>query len=138
MPHVVLGGVLQLTFPSPAPARHTSTLRQTYADVLTVPFLGNVLGADLLERSLFNAAVLYLPWFLMLSHSLTASEVAPALALVAIGTIVGTSLGGWLGDRFDPGAIFVVAQLVAGAIALTLFGTQPGCWCRCCSAARSD
>ena len=81
-----------------------SSLRQTYSAVLGVPRLGNVLGANLLERSIFNAAVLYLPPFLMLQYALSAAEVAPALALVAIGTIVGTTLGGWLGDRFSESA----------------------------------
>jgi MFS family permease len=103
-----------------------ASLRQTYADVLGVPLLGNVLGANLLERAVFNAAVLYLPPFLMLSYTLTAAEVAPALALVAIGTIVGTSVGGWLGDRFARARIFVIAQLAAGALGLALFASHPG------------
>ncbi len=121
---VVLGATFQLAFPSPPRAPHPSSLRRTYSDVLTVPLLGNVLGANLLERAVFNATVLYLPSFLMLTYSLTASEVAPALALVAVGTIVGTSIGGWVGDRFARARIFVVAQLVAGAIALMLFSTH--------------
>jgi DHA1 family inner membrane transport protein len=123
---VLLGGAVQLAFPLPPRAAQTSSLRQTYAAVLRAPFLGNVLGANLIERSVFNAGVLYLPSFLMLSYSLTASEVAPALALVAVGTIVGTSVGGWLGDRLPRARIFVVAQLAAGVVAVTLFGTQAG------------
>ena len=64
----------------------------------------------------------------MLSYGLTATDVAPALALVAIGTIVGNTIGGWLGDRFrgPRAAIFVGAQLVAGGIGLVLFGVTPG------------
>jgi predicted MFS family arabinose efflux permease len=96
--------------------------------VLGVPRLGNVLLANLLERSIFNAAVLYLPPFLILNYGLGTADVAPALALVAIGTIVGNSFGGWLGDRFrGPRAtIFVCAQLVAGGVSLVLFGIAPG------------
>jgi predicted MFS family arabinose efflux permease len=117
---------VQFAFPSPKLAHPSGSLRQTYSAVLHVPLLGNVLGANLLERSIFNAAVLYLPPFLMLQYTLTAAEVAPALALVAIGTIVGTTLGGWLGDRFPKARIFVAAQLSAGAIGLVLFGVTPG------------
>jgi MFS family permease len=103
-------------------------LRQTYAEVLGVALLGNVLAANLLERSIFQAAALFLPSFLMLSYGLGTAEVAPALALVAIGTLVGNAFGGWLGDRYrGPRAtIFVCAQLLAGGIGLVLFGVAPG------------
>jgi predicted MFS family arabinose efflux permease len=117
---------VRLAFPSPKPTHEASSLRQTYSAVLGTPLLGNVLGANLLERAIFNAAVLYLPPFLMLNYSLGAAAVAPALAMVAIGTIVGNSLGGWLGDRFPRARIFVIAQMTAGAVGLVLFGISPG------------
>lgn len=125
---LVLAGLVHTLFPSPRPTHTGSSLRQTYSAVLGTPLLGNVLTANLLERSIFNAAVLYLPPFLMLSYGLTAADVAPALALVAIGTIVGNTVGGWLGDRFQGprAAIFVSAQLAAGGIGLALFGLVPG------------
>ena len=123
---VVLAGAVQLAFPFVKPTHTGSSLRQTYAAVLGAPLLGNVLTANLLERSIFNGAVLYLPPFLMLNYALDAAQVAPALALVAIGTIVGNTIGGWLGDRFRKAAIFVVAQLLAGSIGLLLFGLAPG------------
>src|SRR5918911_2609236 len=125
---LVLAGLFHAAFPSSRPTHAGSSLRQTYTAVLGTPLLGNVLTANLLERSIFNAAVLYLPPFLMLSYGLGTAEVAPALALVAIGTIVGNSFGGWLGDRFGgPRAtIFVCAQLVAGGLGLVLFGIAPG------------
>jgi predicted MFS family arabinose efflux permease len=122
---LVLAVLVQLAFPSPKPIHHGSSLRQTYAAVLGVPLLGNVLGANLLERSIFQAAVLYLPPFLMLNYSLGAAGVAPALALVAIGTIVGNSLGGWIGDRFPKAMTFVIAQFIAGCVGLALFGVSP-------------
>jgi MFS transporter, DHA1 family, inner membrane transport protein len=125
---LVLAGLVHMLFPSPRPTHTGSSLRQTYSAVLGTPLLGNVLTANLLERSIFNAAVLYLPPFLMLSYGLTAADVAPALALVAIGTIIGNTVGGWLGDRFQGprAAIFVSAQLAAGGIGLALFGLVPG------------
>jgi predicted MFS family arabinose efflux permease len=123
---LVIAALVQLAFPGDKPAQHRTGLRQTYATVLRVPALGNVLGANLLERSIFQAALLYLPSFLMLHYSLGAADVAPALALVAIGTIVGTSLGGWLGDRFPRAQTFVVAQLIAGCVGLATFGVAPG------------
>lgn len=125
---LVLALLVQLAFPAPKPPGGHSTLRQTYAAVLGVPKLGNILSANLLERSIFNAAVLYLPPYLMLSYGLGAADVAPALALVAIGTIFGNSVGGWLGDRFSGPrvAIFICAQTLAGSVGLVLFGVAPG------------
>jgi predicted MFS family arabinose efflux permease len=84
------------------------------------------MAANVFERALFNLAVLYLPSFLMLTYGLDAVAVAPILVLMAIGSIVGTLGGGWLGDRFSKATIFVVAQVLAGAVALVLFTQAPG------------
>ena len=65
-----LAVIFQLAFPATKPSHAGSSLRQTYAAVLGVPLLGNVLVANLLERSIFNAALLYLPPFLMLNYGL--------------------------------------------------------------------
>src|ERR1051326_6683276 len=125
---VLLAMLVHVAFPASKPTHSGESLRQTYADVLSVPLLGNVLVANLFERSIFQAAVLYLPPFLMLNYGLGTADVAPALALVAIGTLAGNALGGWLGDRFrGPRAtIFVCAQTIAGGFALVLFGVAPG------------
>ncbi|HET6319036.1 MAG TPA: MFS transporter [Chloroflexota bacterium] len=124
---LALALLVRLAFPSPKPTGHAAGgLRATYSAVLGVPFLGNVLTANLLERAIFNAAVLFLPSFLMLSYGLNPAEVAPALAVVAVGTIGGNTLGSWLGDRFRRAAIFVVAQTCAGLVGLALFGLTPG------------
>ncbi|HEV7663222.1 MAG TPA: MFS transporter [Chloroflexota bacterium] len=123
---VILAACVYVAFPHVRPTHERVGLRQTYAAVLGVSLLGNVLSANLLERSIFNAAVLFLPSFLMLQYGLGPADVAPALALVAIGTIVGNSIGGWLGDRFPKAATFVAAQLVAAAFGLILFGIAPG------------
>lgn len=123
---LVLAVCVQIAFPSVKPDHQRSSLRQTYAAVLGVRHLGNVLAANLLERSVFNAAVLFLPSFLMVHYGLGPADVAPALALVAIGTIVGNTIGGWLGDRFPKATIFVIAQTIAGGCGLLVFGTAPG------------
>jgi predicted MFS family arabinose efflux permease len=122
----VLAALVHVGFPSPPPSGRGSSLRVTYGAVLGVPRLGNVLCANLFERGIFNAAVLYLPSFLMLSYGLGPAEVAPALAVVAVGTIGGNTVGGWLGDRLPRAAVFVGAQTLAALIALALFGLTPG------------
>jgi predicted MFS family arabinose efflux permease len=64
----------------------------------------------------------------MLSYGLDATQVAPILVLVAVGSVVGTMGGGWLGDRFNKATLFVVAQALAGAVALAIFTQAPGLW----------
>jgi MFS family permease len=46
--------------------------------------------------------------------------------VVAVGSIGGNTVGGWLGDRFPRAAVFVGAQTLAALIALALFGLTPG------------
>jgi MFS transporter, DHA1 family, inner membrane transport protein len=123
---VAIGLLIHLTFPSPRAVHAATDDPTSYRDALRVPGLWSILFANVFERALFNLAVLYLPSFLMLSYGLDAVEVAPILVLMAIGSIVGTLGGGWLGDRYSKAGIFVVAQVLAGAIALSLFTQSPG------------
>ena len=123
---LVLALLVHLRFPPPRPTASGTSVLATYRSVLGVPLLGNVLAANLLERAIFNAAALYLPSFLMLSYGLDAVAVAPSLVLVAVGTMLGNVLGGWLADRGNKAAIFVVAQLLAGGVGLLLFGLPLG------------
>src|SRR5688572_13153683 len=123
---ISLGVLIRLSFPS-ARVVHAATDDATmYRAALQVPGLWSILLANVFERALFILAVLYLPSFLMLSYGLDAVAVAPVLVLMAVGSIVGTLGGGWLGDRFSKAAIFVIAQAVAGAVALALFTQTPG------------
>jgi DHA1 family inner membrane transport protein len=123
---IALGVLISLTFPTPRIVHTQTDDATTYRAALRVPGLWSILAANVFERALFNLAVLYLPSFLMLSYGLDAVAVAPILVLMAVGSIVGTLGGGWLGDRFSKAAIFVIAQVLAGAVALMLFTQVPG------------
>jgi DHA1 family inner membrane transport protein len=123
---LALALLIRVAFPAPPPVGAAGGVLSTYRVVFRLPRLANVLGANLLERSTFFMATVYLPPFLMLTYARDAAQAAPALSAVALGTITGNVLGGWLGDRFPRPAIFVVAQTLAGGIALALFGLAPG------------
>jgi len=123
---LALAALIQSTFPVGRVQPAEGGLFTTYRAVVGVPGLGSVLAANLFERALFNLSVLYLPSFLMLSYGLDAIAVAPILVLVALGNIVGTVGGGWLGDRFPKVTIFLVAQTLSGVVALALFTLTPG------------
>lgn len=119
---LALTGAVQLWFPRIPPVAAGTSVLATYRAVWGAPRLLPLLGANLLERSLFAMVAIYLPAFVMLSFHMTAVGVAPVLALVAVGAISGNVLGGRLGDRFHKPAIFVIAQVVSAALGLALFG----------------
>jgi DHA1 family inner membrane transport protein len=122
---LLLALCVRLWFPRIPPLAVGIGVVATYRAMWEVPGLLSLLGANLMERSLFTMVTIYLPAFLMLSYDMSAVAVAPVLAVVAVGTIAGNVLGGWLGDRFlKPGIIFVVAQLIAGTLGLALFGAR--------------
>jgi predicted MFS family arabinose efflux permease len=113
---------MRLGFPSVPPRPAGGGALATYRSLRGIAGLPAVLGANLLERSLFVMATIYLPAFLMLDHGLTARAVAPAIAVVALGSMGGSVLGGWLGDRVDRPGLFVAAQATAGLLGLVVFG----------------
>ena len=119
---LLLALVVRLWFPAIPPLAAGTSVLATYRAVWGVSGLLNLLGANLMERSLFGMVTIYLPAFLMLSYGMTAVSVAPALVVVALGAMSGTVLGGRLGDRVPGPGIFVVAQLAAGLLGLVLFG----------------
>jgi predicted MFS family arabinose efflux permease len=119
---LLLAGAVGRWFPRIAPMASGTSVMATYQAVWGVPGLLNLLGANLIERSLFAMVVIFLPAFVMLSFHLTALGVAPVLVLVAIGAIAGNVLGGRLGDRFSKPGIFVIFQLVSAGLGLALFG----------------
>ncbi|MCC7371276.1 MAG: MFS transporter [Chloroflexi bacterium] len=123
---LALAVLIRLTFPISRVQPSEGGIFSTYRAVVGVPGLASVLAANLFERALFNLSVLYLPSFLMLSYGLDAVAVAPILVLVAVGNIVGTVGGGWLGDRFSKVGIFLVAQTLSGLVAIALFTQTPG------------
>jgi len=117
-----LAGCVWRWFPRIPPMASGTSVIATYRAVWGVPRLLNLLGANLMERSLFAMVAIYLPAFVMLSFHLSAAGVAPVLVLVAIGAIAGNVLGGRLGDRFSKPGIFVAAQLVSAGLGVALFG----------------
>ena len=120
---LVLAAVgIRLGFPVLPPRAVAGSVLATYRALWSVRGLASILGANLVERSLFVMVTIYLPPFLMLTYGLTAADVAPAIVVVALGSVGGNLLGGWLGDRFHRLAIFVLAQLTAGVLGLAAFG----------------
>ena len=121
---LLLALAVQTLFPDVPPRPGAASVPATYRALVRVRGLWSLMSANLVERSMFMMVTIYLPVFLMLHYTLTAVAVAPALSVVAVGAIAGNVAGGWLGDRLPQPAVFVAAQLIAGALGLALFGAQ--------------
>jgi predicted MFS family arabinose efflux permease len=119
-----LAGCIWRWFPRIPPMASGTSVLATYRAVWGVPRLLPLLGANLMERSLFGMVAIYLPAFIMQSFHLSAVGVAPVLVLVALGAIAGNMLGGWLGDRFHRPGIFVVAQVASAGLGTALFAAS--------------
>jgi len=111
-------------FPAIPPSVAGTSILATYRAVWGVERLIPMLGANLVERSMFTMVTIYLPAFLMLAYQRSLVAVSLVLAVVAVGAIAGNVVGGWLGDRFLKPGIFIVAQLTAGMLGLVLFAAR--------------
>lgn len=108
-----------------APAAPLS-VAAAYRQVLRTSGLAPVLAANLLERSVFGAVTIYLAAYLIQSYGIDLLELAPILAIAALGTIGGNVLGGWLADRGSKSSVFAIGQVGAALFGLAFFVTQPG------------
>jgi DHA1 family inner membrane transport protein len=86
-----------------------------------------LLSIGISERICYGLATIYFATFLQEIYGLSMAGVALPLALVALGNIGGTVLGGQLADRLrDRLRTFAVAMALQGIAALALFLWHPG------------
>jgi predicted MFS family arabinose efflux permease len=85
-----------------------------------------ILLANVCERAVYATIALYLASFLIQRYALSLLEVAPLLALTALGTITGNVLGGWLADRLVQPRLYGVGQAITAGLALTALVLAPG------------
>ena len=85
-----------------------------------------VLLANLFERAAHGLVTVYLPAFLTQSYGLDLREVAPGLAVAAVGLLVGSFLGGRLTDLVPKRTLAWATPLTKGLLILPLFLWTPG------------
>ena len=86
-----------------------------------------LLLANTMERTCFAAMAVYFATFLLTTYGVTMRALAVALALVALGNLAGSLLGGWMADRVTARPLaFAVASGVTGLLALPLMLWRPG------------
>jgi DHA1 family inner membrane transport protein len=110
------------------PARHRAGGRASGPGqrVLTAPIVA-MLGTGIAERVCYAGMAVYLATYLLTSYPIAATDLALALALIALGNVAGNLLGSQLADRLpDRLLLTAAANTGAGLLALPLFLWQPG------------
>ena len=111
--------------PAGAPAMRPAA-RPSLRGAMQGPVL-RLLAMGVAERVCYGLSVIYFAAFLQTSYGLGPAQVAIPLAIIALGNILGTVVGGQLADRMsDRPRIFAVAMLASALVALLLYGWVPG------------
>jgi predicted MFS family arabinose efflux permease len=91
------------------------------------PHLVALLAAGTTERVCFGVVAIYLPTWLQRAYGVAFGPLALALALVALGTLVGNVAGGRIADRTrSRSRVFALASLVTAGLAVPTLMLQPG------------
>ncbi len=102
--------------------RAAGTPSPSYRAALSGPVL-RLLAMGVAERTCFGLSVVYFATFLQITYQLPLTALAIPLAVIALGNILGTVVGGQLADRLrNRRATFAVSMLVSAVFALALFG----------------
>ncbi|HBK09038.1 MAG TPA: hypothetical protein DDZ81_24795 [Acetobacteraceae bacterium] len=106
--------------------RAAGARRPSYRTAMAGPVL-RLLTMGVAERICYGLTAVYFATFLQSTYDLSLAQVVVPLAVFAIGSILGTILGGQLADRLpNRGLTFAGAMFGSAAIALPLFGWTPG------------
>ncbi len=124
---VLAGLALWATTLRPAPGgsglQKAGTVR---GKALTGPVL-RLLAMGVAERICYGLIAVYFATFLQSSYGLSLAGVVIPLAVFAVGSILGTVLGGQLADKLGNRRLtFAGAMFGSAALALVLFGWLPG------------
>ena len=106
--------------------RLAGAAKPSFRAAMTIPVM-RLLAMGVAERICYGLTAVYFATFLQSTYDLSLAGVVIPLAVFAIGSILGTILGGQLADKLpDRRRTFALAMFGASAVALPLFGWHPG------------
>jgi DHA1 family inner membrane transport protein len=86
-----------------------------------------LMGAGTTERVCFATLAVYLPTYLQRAYGVALSQLAAALALVALGNLVGNIIGGRIADRTrHRRRVVAIALALTAVLAMPMLMWQPG------------
>ncbi len=119
-------GLLVTTWRPVDGPRLAGAAKPSYKAALTIPVM-RLLAMGVAERVCYGLTAVYFATFLQATYDLSLAGVVIPLAVFAVGSILGTILGGQLADRLpNRRRTFAMAMFGSSAIALPLFGWHPG------------
>ena len=136
LPFLVIGSLLTACivlnwfwFPKNEAARpRTFTVFSRYRDLLALPVLRSILAANLAQRIAYMAIFSYLATYLIDDYGVSVGAVALPLALVGIGGVIGSYIGGTVAARPDRMYLVAASAIGGGVAAAALFSVDLPVW----------
>ncbi len=99
-----------------------------YRLILAIPVFRAALTVNVAQRMAYIALFSYLAAYLIKAYDMSVGAIAVPLALVGIGTVVGSYIGGLLANRKDRMPLMAISSLAGGVAALLLFLIEVPVW----------
>ena len=99
-----------------------------YKSLLANPVLRAILAANFAQRVAFMGMFSYLATYMINDYGMSLGAVALPLALVGIGTVIGSYIGGSVANRDDRMRLIAVSATGGGIAALFLFTADMPVW----------
>jgi len=99
-----------------------------YRLILAIPVFRAALTVNVAQRMAYIALFSYLAAYLIEAYDMSVGAIAVPLALVGIGTVVGSYIGGLLANRKDRMPLMAISSLAGGGTALLLFLIEVPVW----------
>jgi predicted MFS family arabinose efflux permease len=136
MSFMVMGSLLALCtllnwfwFPkSEAPTVRSFSFFSRYRQLLNIPVIRGIVAANFAMRLAFMAMFSYLATYLIQDYDMSVGAVALPLALVGLGTVFGSYIGGLVANRRDRMLLVGVSTLAAGAVTALMFSMELPVW----------
>ena len=136
LPFLVIGSLLTACivlnwfwFPKNEAAKPWAfTFFSRYRDLLALPVLRSILAANLAQRIAYMAIFSYLATYLIDDYGVSVRAVALPLALVGIGGVVGSYIGGTVATRPDRMSLIAASAIGGGVAAAVLFSVDLPVW----------
>ena len=136
LPFLVIGSLLTACivlnwfwFPKNEVAKPRAfTFFSRYQDLLALPVLRSILAANLAQRIAYIAIFSYLATYLIDDYGVSVGAVALPLALVGIGGVFGSYIGGTVATRPDRMSLIAASAIGGGVAAAALFSVDLPVW----------